>query len=767
MRMIKEKYLSHKIFCFIVSFCFLSVIAGQESASAVSTISGAISGNNNEVICVTAVKQISGSTACDELDWDNSVGTGSETDGQFSIVDVEDGEYYLWVDSECGDPPFSTYLIAEYWTEDGQGTTECDLAGKFDTEDPPDPPGTPTDPITIELAVGGRISGTISGTNGQEVCINAFTLDNGGQNGCETHWKAGGETAPDGTFSFRVPAGSYYLETHAGCLGSNPNLLIDKKWTSDGQGTTDCNQAESFSVYLNTTTPNRDITLEQGAEIKGTITGGNGQDICINALKLRDDGVNGCDTDFVGSGGTAPDGTFSFALSPGTYYLQTNVNCGGSNPNNLVEEFWSADGLGTPYCNDAESFDISAGTNPDKDITLSAGGFISGTISRAPDTGDWNDLEVEILHDDGDWYQWFTSGPVSSDGTYITNPLPTGSFYVQFRDNSNQLENELYINVPEWEQKYAQSVSVTAPSTTPNINVTLKQITDDRYYAGWSFVSTYHTYNNFDMSYTTRSEAETTVNHFSNADMNSRQTLESDLAVVTPSGTCTDDFHYIDYIWRLRASDDNNNGIIDDSEERDPAASTYIGKVCNLGPAPHAGGNYTYQITLPDSSVLTKTQTGISAGLTTGQLPPVSGVTANWNNPFDNELTVSWTLPGTTYPVDSHIEIRLYMYKNGSYINNQVRISNLPNDLTTYTFDSEVTTVFDNGGVDQIRVDVRVRALGQNYGTTTRTRQSYSFDRATDTLTPAPIHMTLLDVNGDKKTGLEEAIHSLKAVSGN
>ncbi len=75
------------------------------------------------------------------------------------------------------------------------------------------------------------------------------------------------------------------------------------------------------------------------------------------------------------------------------------------------------------------------------------------------------------------------------------------------------------------------------------------------------------------MSFTTRSEAETIVVNFSNGDMDLRQTIESDLSVVAPPGTCTDDFHYTGMIWRYRASDSNRNGIIDDSEDRDPAAS--------------------------------------------------------------------------------------------------------------------------------------------------------------------------------------------------
>lgn len=872
----KKNYLmnvTRKLLWLVAGGCFLGLGTWVNQAHA-ATVSGTISGFNGEEICVTAIPSLGGS-GCEDMDWGNTVGIGSNAgDGTYTITESEEnfpeGDYYLWFDAGCGDTNSSTYLIAEYWTSDGEGTTDCNQAGKFNTSE--------SISRNIILAAGGRISGTISGTNGQDVCINANSLSDGGQNGCDAwNWVGGGMAGSDGTYSFRAPAGTYYLSTDTNCSGSNPNNLPNEMFTNDGQGTSDCSQADTVTVSTNATTSGnnvaleegavvsgtisgtlgqevcvdimelpsggtngcdmlipiantstaadgsysvvvpggdfylsinpdcydgvnenfligefwtnddqgssdcalansftvaagesttKNLTLEQGAVISGTISGTNGDSVCVTARKLRDGSTNSCDTDWIAGWGTEPDGSFSFIAPPGTYYLDISADCGDGNPYNLVNEYWTSDGEGTPYCNQAESSEFSVGTNPDKNLTLAPGGFISGTITRVPDTGDWNDLEVIVLYFNGEWYQWLHSGPVNSDGTYTTNPLPTGNFYVQFRDNNNQFQEELYNNVPTWDPEAAQLVTVTAPATTSNINATLQHITDDRYHPAWTGINTWHDYDNTSMTTTTSATGDLQLKQFDGSE-NAGINYNFELSVTTPSGTCNDDNAYADMAWRLRVNDNNGNGIIDDDEQRSPAVLNWFGNSCNFGSTPHAAGTYTFNATLPDSTVLTKTMTGVSAGLTTSQIPPVTGLTANWNSPADDELTLSWTLPGTAYPDGSDIEIRVYTYKNGTPTNNQIRVSTLPIDATHYTFPPEYTIIFFNRNVDQILVQVRTRKWDGTSMTMSRNLQAYTVDYTTDTLTPAPaISMTLLDINGDGKTGLEEAIHSLKTISG-
>ena len=340
-KMLRKSLMLFCSLCLFVACCFLC-LETIRSACAATTISGTISGNNGEEICVAAVPQLSGSTGCDGMDWNNAINTTSATDGTYSIADVPDGDYYMEFNPQCWGPPETSYLIGEYWTLDGQGTGihACNQAETFNTL-------TNTDPKNIVLAAGGIISGTISGTNGQEVCISAHS----GSDSCSGwQWVAGERTAADGSYSFGVPVGDYYVNTDVGCSGSNPNYLVDEMYAAGGLGTRDCSMATSVSVIANQTTDTIDIALEQGAQVSGTVSGTNGQESHVILRKLRQDADSNCDTEYVWGENTNTDGTFSFTAPAGTYFLQTCSDCNGANTGNLVDEYWTSDGAGTPYC---------------------------------------------------------------------------------------------------------------------------------------------------------------------------------------------------------------------------------------------------------------------------------------------------------------------------------------------------------------------------------------------------------------------------------
>ena len=78
--------------------------------------------------------------------------------------------------------------------------------------------------------------------------------------------------------------------------------------------------------------------------------------------------------------------------------------------------------------------------------------------------------------------------------------------------------------------------------------------------------------------------------------------------------------------------------------------------------------------------------------------------------------------------------------------------------LEAFSLDSVMTAYFDTGYVDQLLVEVVMNGINN---TRSKTSQSYKFNAQAGTVTPSPIVMSLLDVNGDKRTGLEEAIFSL------
>ncbi len=635
----QAKVLSRSYFVLMITvFSFMSMDPGRIFAA--STISGTISGNNSEIICVSAIQQTDGGTTGCEVDWENSVGTGSAADGTYSFT-VDDGEYYLYF-APCADPA-TTFLGEKYWTSDSQGTSNCDSAEIFDSI-------TKTDSKDVVLEPGGRITGTLTGTNDQEVCVNAQKLIDGGQNGCDTEWVAVGMAGAGGTFSFSAPPGEYYLSVHVDCRGSNANNLLFTHWTSDGEGTTDCSQAETFSLA-----PNEETT---------------------------------------------------------------------------------------------------------KNMTIEQGGFISGTVTTEPPVTNWDNFTIEVRSENGDWV---TDDPVNPGGSYTTGLIPAGDYLVHFQDNGGQFQDEWYDQAP-WAWEGATSITVSPNTTTPNINVTLKEPSDDRYYPGWANIGTSHMYNNDGTLIKTSSGGIIQLQRFSDGKLAVKGINESSLTITTPSGVCTNDSYAAEIFWRIQLLDNNHNGIIEDGERSDPHAPSYVERHCTFGDTPHAAGDYTFNVTLPNASVVTKTLTDRPAGLTPSQLPPVTGLTVSWNDE-DKEMDLSWSLPSTAYPPETYIGMRVLFYKNGHYLNNQIRVRGLPATLSSFTLGSDVAAFLDTGNVDQLLI--RVALYENTYNTVTRTIQTYSFNSATGALTKAPITMKLLDVNGNGQTGLEEVIYSLQAVSGN
>ena len=415
------------------------------------------------------------------------------------------------------------------------------------------------------------------------------------------------------------------------------------------------------------------------------------------------------------------------------------------------------------------------------DFTLEKGGNFTGTMTTEvpvinPET---NHINVDVFDENGNYH---STGYVdwNNNGTYISAGLQPGLYYVRFTDHSGQFQSEMYDNLPGdnslsnmWR---AQKVSVSMDTTTPDINVSLHEAAEskNRYYITYSDVSTYHTSQNSPDSYSTFIGGYAEFERFSNGYPISSDEIAS-FAITGPSSQCTakeSDF-YTDIYLRLRYRDiDDNGGVGDGLINRPDEVSEIVpnvtaGSNCNWGSSPHEAGQYQFTANFENGSgndipPLTHSLS-LPRGLTWDELPPVTNLTANWNN-SSNELSLSWKSPN--YPNPSllqNMQIRVYSYKNGQFNNTQFRVQNLPPTLSNFTLNSDMTTAFNHAKVDQI--DVQIRVYGTN-NTMARTRQSYDFDSKAGTLIPAEIRMKYFDINGDGKTGLEEAIHNLRILTG-
>ncbi len=539
-------------------------------------------------------------------------------------------------------------------------------------------------------------------------------------------------TDAEGSYSLTLPAASYRIKVAPSWTDRN---YADEYF----DGAPHYGLASEVAVIADQNIPLIDFTLEQGGNISGSIT--------------TDPPVDNFDTiQVIVRAVTAGHWVNSCSVSSDGSYVTPNLL-----PGDYAVEFTDSSGqLAGNYYSPTPVTVTEGNITPNINIVLTPGGTISGTITTESQIDNYDTIQVVVSELSEQWGNFCS---VNSDGSYTKRLIP-GDYIISFEDASNQFQTEFYNQSPVSSQ--ATHITVTEGSTTSNIDVLLKNVTDDRYYIDDGYCYTFHSYDNTTMTTKTMPLMYVSVSRFSDQTGNWRETIKSDFLITAPSGTYTENEYEVDNTWRLKLNDDNHNGIIEDSERADPYAQSELYKWCNLGDTPHDAGDYIINATLSDgTTLLSRTVNVEQAGRTLAELPPVTDLAASWDD-TDNELDVSWVLPATPYPAETFLQIRLFLYNNGHYLNNPIRVQDLPVTLTQFTIDSDTTVNFDTGLVDQIVVDVRVYVEH----TITETKQAYSFSSETGVLTEAPITMKLLDVDGDKRTGLAEAIYSLKAVSG-
>lgn len=205
--------------------------------------------------------------------------------------------------------------------------------------------------------------------------------------------------------------------------------------------------------------------------------------------------------------------------------------------------------------------------------------------------------------------------------------------------------------------------------------------------------------------------------------------------------------------YQLRLQDTDRDGFIN-ADEFNASTTDYYRKIntyCTFA-SPHAAADYTFNLTLNDGSVITKTISAQS-GAEKSELPPVENLDANWDS-TTREMAIAWTLP-VAYNENDKLEIRVYSYRYGVRAPAELRITNLPSSLTNFYLSRAMTSVFDTPFTNEIQVQVRVYRWGsdQNTMSLANATRNYPF-------------ISSLDINGDAKVGIAEVINTLKVLSG-
>ena len=384
---------------------------------------------------------------------DNQISSVSTVfDGTYMVSGLPPGNYR--VQFVCTGHPLFGGCAGGYlseWYNDKPDITSADAV--------PVTTASTTPGINAVLAVGGRISGTV--TNGttaiQNVTVRVYDA---GQTVIGS-----ASTAADGTYTvIGLSAGNHKVQFDGGSTGYMTEWYNDKP---------DFTSADTVPVTIASTTPGINAALSVGGRISGAVM--NGANITV---RVYDSGQN-----LVGSTLTAMDGTYAVGgLRTGSYKLQfmcINLNVVGGCIGGYLSEWYND----KPDFTSADTVPVTApNTTPGINASLAAGGGISGKVTPNGTTGIYG-IAVKV-YDGG---QNFVGGsPTGGDGTFRVIGLPTGIYKVQFDGGSTGYVTEWYNDKPDFNG--ADAVPVTAGIVTVGIDAHLSQPSQSHY---WLLAATY------------------------------------------------------------------------------------------------------------------------------------------------------------------------------------------------------------------------------------------------------------------------------------
>jgi hypothetical protein len=299
--------------------------------------------------------------------------------------------------------------------------------------------------VTMPLAL--HITGTVTGPDGAPLA----NISVGAQEG---NYNANASTGSDGTYSLAVPAGSYTVWFN----DPNANYVRGCYSSSSSSGfTTD--QGACASVDVTTSgVSGVDVTMPLGLKISGTVTGPSG-------TPLADINVGAHAPNFNAGMTTAADGTYSFAVLPGSYTVSFN------DPNNQYLSGCYLSSSSSGFTTDQSvctPVDVTTSGVSGVDVTMPAALHITGTVT-GPDGAPL--ANINIGANAGNFNVGASTGP---DGTYSL-AVPAGSYTVWFNDPNGNYVSGCYSSSSSSgfnDQNACTSVVVTS-SDVGGINVTM------------------------------------------------------------------------------------------------------------------------------------------------------------------------------------------------------------------------------------------------------------------------------------------------------
>jgi hypothetical protein len=350
--------------------------------------------------------------------------------GVFTISGLAPGTYRaftfvnrLFINEIYGDLPCVGYCFDEL--NGGGGTTITVSAG-----------GTSAG-VDFALVLSGRISGTVTDTNGGTpisgafviaVAANGQSLGSGQTNGLGQY-----------TVDYGMPTGTYFAYT-TNFGGYVNEIYADVVCPSQCDDSDAAVTGTPIPVTIGATTPGINIALARGAAVAGRVTDSS-TGLGVNGVQI---GVYDQAGDQLLSVSTNTSGDYvTPGLLAGTFYLATN------NDEGLINEIYD----NVPCAGRCEA--VTAGTPivlatgqvvMGRDFALAPGGRIAGTVTASSGGAPIDDVQVNVYSS--------TGVPVAeaySDGTgnYVTDiGLPTGTYYLATRNFGAGYLDEVYDDLP-------------------------------------------------------------------------------------------------------------------------------------------------------------------------------------------------------------------------------------------------------------------------------------------------------------------------------
>jgi hypothetical protein len=364
---------------------------------------------------------------------------------------VEPGTYYVYfIDRHAGDN-----VQADYAGDGGSETVQS--ASRVTVT-----AGSTTTVAATALHAGAVISGTVSDANkGNEAdaTVYLYPVVSGTLPDPQIDEFGTAATVTLGTGAWSVagmPPGSYLLGYRAdGAYTNGDTLDIQDAYVSNGSVTDDYGSGAYYSVPAGGHTT-VDFSVPALAIISGTVSGPAGPLFDVQVQSF----------DGIGSSGpsafTAADGSYSMSVLPGTYKLWAE-----SIPAQNLGAGWYGGGATEAQATAVNAADGASvgGIN----LTLGAGGMLTGTVVAAQGGAPVGGIEVDVLDAQG---QYITNSYTLPNGTYAIADVPAGTWYVRFA--GGQASNGSFYAASYYggtlTEFGATAVTVTGDQTTAGVN---------------------------------------------------------------------------------------------------------------------------------------------------------------------------------------------------------------------------------------------------------------------------------------------------------